>query len=94
MNISDNSFAYAKKVRDNIQALGFRVELDGRNEKIGKKIRDAQLEKIPYMIIVGDKEMEDGTVAVRRRAQGDLGVMAYSDFVAKLQQENNEKVLY
>ncbi len=94
MNISDNSFAYAKKVRDNIQALGFRVELDSRNEKIGKKIREAQLDKVPYMIIVGDKEMEDGTVAVRRRSQGDLGVMAYNDFVLKIKQENDEKVLY
>ena len=94
MNISDNSFAYAKKVRDDIQALGFRVELDSRNEKIGKKIREAQLDKVPYMIIVGDKEMEDGTVAVRRRGQGDLGVMAYNDFVLKIKQENDEKVLY
>ena len=94
MNISDNSFGYAKKVYEDIQRLGFRVELDSRNEKIGKKIRDAQLEKVPYMIIVGDKEMEDGTVAVRRRGQGDLGVMAYNDFVAKIQQENDEKVLY
>jgi len=94
MNISDNSFGYAKKVYEDIQRLGFRVELDSRNEKIGKKIRDAQLEKVPYMIIVGDKEMEDGTVAVRRRGQGDLGVMAYNDFVAKIKQENDEKVLY
>ena len=94
MNISDNSFDYAKKVRDDIQALGFRVELDSRNEKIGKKIREAQLDKVPYMIIVGDKEMEDGTVAVRRRGQGDLGVMAYNDFAAKIKQENDEKVLY
>ncbi len=94
MNISENSFEYGKKVKDDIQKLGFRVEFDSRNEKIGKKIRDAQLEKVPYMIIVGDKEMEDDSVAVRRRGQGDLGVMAFDAFMAKLKQENDEKVLY
>ena len=94
MNISDNSLPYAKEVQSKLTMLGYRVELDSRNEKIGKKIREAQLEKVPYMLIVGDKEMEDGTVAVRRRSQGDLGVMSYDDLVAKINQENAEKVLF
>ena len=94
MNISDNSLPYAKEVQSKLTMLGYRVELDCRNEKIGKKIREAQLDKVPYMLIVGDKEMEDGTVAVRRRGQGDLGVMSYDDLVAKINQENAEKVLF
>ncbi len=94
MNISDNSLPYAKEVQSKLTMLGYRVELDSRNEKIGKKIREAQLDKVPYMLIVGDKEMEDGTVAVRRRGQGDLGVMSYDDLVAKINQENAEKVLF
>ncbi len=93
MNISDNSLAYAKKVQEDLIALGFRVELDSRNEKIGKKIRDAQLEKIPYMLIIGDKEQENGEVAVRRRGKGDLGVMSYEAFAAQIQKENAERVL-
>ena len=93
MNISDASFDYAKKVKDDLFALGYRVELDSRNEKIGKKIRDAQLEKIPYMLIVGDKEAQDGTVAVRRRAEGDLGVMSYNDFVSRIEQEVKDRVI-
>ncbi len=94
MNISDNSLSYAKEVQSKLTMLGYRVELDSRNEKIGKKIREAQLDKVPYMLIVGDKEMEDGTVAVRRRGQGDLGVMSYDDLVAKINQENADKVLF
>ena len=60
------------------------METDHRNEKIGKKIREAQLEKVPYMLVVGDKEAEDGTVSVRHRAEGDLGVMSQADFIAML----------
>ena len=66
---------------------GFRVETDLRNEKIGYKIREAQTQKIPYMIIVGDKEAENGTISVRTRAGGDEGSMQVEDFIAKLREE-------
>ena len=61
-----------------------RVELDDRNEKIGYKIREAQLEKVPYMLVVGDKEVEAGAVAVRSRKNGDMGAMPADEFIAKL----------
>ena len=66
------------------KALGFRVTVDDRNEKIGKKIRDAQMEKIPYMLIVGDRDVENGTVSPRHRADGDLGAMPMEQFTALL----------
>ena len=66
---------------------GIRVELDDRNEKIGYKIREAQLEKIPYMVIVGEKEQADGAVSVRSRKDGDRGAMALDDFLAALREE-------
>ena len=68
-----------------LDAQGFRVEVDYRNEKIGKKIREAQLEKVPYMLVVGDRDMENGTVSPRHRADGDLGAMSMADFTALLQ---------
>lgn len=71
--------------------LGLRVHLDDRNEKIGYKIREAQMQKVPYMLVIGDKEVEEGTVAVRRRGEGDIGAMAQGDFVAMLQKEVAEK---
>jgi len=91
MNIADSSLKYAESVKEKLVALGYRAELDGRNEKIGKKIREAQLEKIPYMLVVGEKEMQDGTVAVRRRGDGDLGVMSFDDLAKKLQAELENK---
>ena len=60
------------------------MEVDYRNEKIGKKIREAQLEKVPYMVVVGDRDMENGTVSPRHRADGDLGAMSMEDFTALL----------
>ena len=77
---SDYCAEQAKK----LEALGFRVEVDYRNEKIGKKVREAQLEKIPYMVVVGDRDMENGTVSPRHRADGDLGAMSMEDFTALL----------
>lgn len=91
MNIAESSLKYAESVKEKLVALGYRAELDGRNEKIGKKIREAQLEKIPYMLVVGEKEMQDGTVAVRRRGDGDLGVMSFEDLAKKLQTELENK---
>ncbi len=84
--ITDRAAAYADEVAKQLDGSGFRVEVDHRNEKIGKKIREAQLEKVPYMLVVGDKEAEEGTVAVRHRAQGDLGSMSRDDFAALLRQ--------
>ena len=82
--ISDNQLEYAKGVVAKLRAAGCRVELDDRNEKIGYKIREAQLEKVPYMLVVGDKEVEAGAVAVRSRKNGDMGAMPADEFVAKL----------
>ncbi|MGE4276346.1 MAG: threonine--tRNA ligase [Lawsonibacter sp.] len=84
--ITDRAAAYADQVAKGLDAAGFRVEVDHRNEKIGKKIREAQLEKIPYMLVVGDKEAEEGTVSVRHRAEGDLGSMSRDDFASMLRQ--------
>jgi threonyl-tRNA synthetase len=71
--IADRHQAYAKTVRERLVASGLRVELDDRQEKIGYKIREAQLQKVPYMLVVGDREAADGTVSVRSRSGGDLG---------------------
>ena len=74
-----------------LNKAGFRVHLDDRNEKVGYKIREAQVKKIPYMLIVGEKEVADGTVAVRSRNGGDMGAMKLADFIAKLSKEVAEK---
>jgi threonyl-tRNA synthetase len=78
---------YADSVAAQLKKLGVRVEVDTRNEKIGYKIREAQLEKIPYMLIIGDKEVENGQVAVRSRKEGDLGAMDLDAFIQKLTEE-------
>ena len=79
--IADRHAAYAAAVRDRLAAAGLRVELDDRQEKIGYKIREAQLQKVPYMLVVGDREMADGTVSVRSRAAGDLGPSTVEAFI-------------
>ena len=84
---------YAKRLADKLDELGFRVEVDDRNEKIGYKIREAQVQKIPYMLVIGDKEMEEGTVGVRNRKDGDLGAMKLEDFIAKAKEEVDTKAL-
>ena len=89
--ITDKHVAYAKELNDKMFAMGLRVYLDDRNEKIGYKIREAQVQKIPYMLVIGDKEVEEGAVAVRRRSEGDLGAMKADDFIAMLQKEIAEK---
>ena len=89
--ITDKHVAYAKELNDKMFDLGLRVYLDDRNEKIGYKIREAQVQKIPYMLVIGDKEVEEGAVAVRRRSEGDLGAMKADDFIAMLQKEITEK---
>jgi threonyl-tRNA synthetase len=80
--ISDRHMAYAASVRDQLSAAGLRAELDERQEKIGYKIREAQLQKIPYMLVVGDREAAEGTASVRSRAGGDLGARMVSEFIA------------
>ncbi len=85
--ITDRANEYAKQVEAELDRQGIRVECDLRNEKIGKKIREATLEKIPFMLVVGDKEAESGEVAVRTRKGGDEGVMSVAAFTAKIQEE-------
>jgi threonyl-tRNA synthetase len=91
LTVSEKFNEYAKKVEAELRARGFRATADLRPEKIGYKIREAQLEKIPYMLVVGDKEQQAGTVAVRERSQGDLGAMAVAEVVTKLEREIKEK---
>ena len=85
--ISDNHKEYAIKVKDELEKHNIRVEIDERQEKIGYKIREAQLQKIPYMLIIGDKEVEANAVGVRSRKDGDIGQMLLKEFIKKLEQE-------
>lgn len=85
--ISEKHADYAEKVTKALQAKDFRVETDYRNEKIGYKIRQAQLEKVPYMLVMGDKEIEEGKVSVRSREQGDIGIMTLDEFTDKISAE-------
>ncbi|HBQ63753.1 MAG TPA: threonine--tRNA ligase [Clostridiales bacterium] len=89
--ISDRHLEYAKRVADSLSAEGFRTEMDDREEKIGRKIRDAQMEKVPYMLVTGDKEAGSGTVAVRSRKAGDMGVMNLEAFMQLLAGEVAQK---
>ena len=89
MPITDRVNDYAEEVTAKLNDLGFRVESDLRNEKIGYKIREAQLKKMPYMLVVGDKEKESGCVAVRTRTGVDLGAMPLDDFISRLREEVN-----
>jgi threonyl-tRNA synthetase len=85
--ITDKQIDYAKKVRDELDAAGIRVHLDDRSEKVNLKIREAQLQKIPYMLVVGDREAQSGRVAVRHRKHGDQGAKPLADFIAEVQQQ-------
>lgn len=89
--VTDRSHEYAKKIYDQLNEEALRVTLDDRNEKVGYKIREAQIKKIPYMLIVGDQEVESGQVAVRHRSDGDLGAEDLSIFIDKLKIEISEK---
>jgi len=82
--ILEKQHDYVAEVKKALEEKGVRVEADLRNEKIGYKIREAQLEKVPYMLVIGDKEMENRTVAVRSRKDGDLGPMRLEDFVNRI----------
>ncbi len=87
LSIGDRHIDYAMGIARNLSERGFRVDTDVRDEKIGYKIREAQLEKTPYMLIVGDREMESGQVAVRARRGGDLGAMTLNQFADRLRAE-------
>ncbi|NFD77153.1 threonine--tRNA ligase [Clostridium botulinum] len=87
MNITDAQYDYLKKVEEDLKENNIRVEIDTRNEKIGYKIREAQLQKVPYMLILGDKEVEAGKVAVRSRKDGDLGAISLEEFIEKIKNE-------
>ncbi|MEA4846467.1 MAG: threonine--tRNA ligase [Clostridiaceae bacterium] len=90
--VSERQKEYAEKLKERLEDLDIRAEADLRSEKIGYRIREAQLQKIPYMLVVGDKEMETGTVAVRDRKEGDKGVMKFEDFLPQIKEEIKNKV--
>jgi threonyl-tRNA synthetase len=85
---------YAQKLADQLKAAGIRVEADLRSEKIGYKIREAQLQKLPYMLVVGDQEVENNTVAIRKRGEGDIGTQPFESFLEMIKQQKLEKVLF
>ncbi len=85
--VTNRAEEYAKEAAAKLDEMGFRCEVDGRNEKIGKKIREATLEKAPYMLVVGDRDMENGTVSPRHRSGEDLGAMSLDQFAALLGEE-------
>jgi threonyl-tRNA synthetase len=85
--MTDRTHDASVDIANKLQALGIRVETDLRSEKLGYKIREAQMQKIPYMLIVGDKEVENSVVAVRSRKDGDLGTMPLQEFIERIQNE-------
>lgn len=92
LSVSEKSREYAAKVTSQLMAAGIRVENDARDEKIGYKIREAQLQRVPYMLVIGEKESEDGTVvAVRSRDKGDLGSCKTEEFIATVLKQNADK---
>ena len=92
--VTDRAIEYAKTTAAQLDSEGFRVEVDERNEKIGKKIREATLEKVPYMLVVGDRDMENKTVSVRTRSGEDLGAMSLEAFAAKLGEDVATKAIH
>ena len=89
--ISDKFLDYAKTVLQQLKNADIRAEVDDRNEKIGKKIRDTELMKVPYMLVVGEKEMNENKVAVRRQGKGDLGVKTFEEFIGEAVVEIKER---
>jgi threonyl-tRNA synthetase len=89
--ISDKSMEYAQTLLDSLKNADIRAEVDDRNEKIGKKIRDTELARVPYMLVVGEKEAQEGKVAVRRQGKGDLGVKSIDEFIPEIKKEIKER---
>ena len=91
--ITDSHLAYAEEIKKELMQKRVRCEIDSRNEKIGYKIRAAQLEKVPYMLVLGDKERDENKVAVRSRKEGDKGAIDKERFIAELMEEIEERRL-
>ena len=91
--VSEKHFEYAQKLREKLMDADIRVEADMRNEKLGYKIREAQMQKVPYMLIVGDNEVNEGTVSIRSRKNGDLGAKSVEDFIAIIEEEVRTRAL-
>ena len=91
LSISEKFNDYAKSVYDELKSKGYRVVLDDRNEKIGKKIREAQVEKVEYMLIIGEEEVNTNTVTIRHRDLGDQGKVSLDDFIARIKKEIDTK---
>ncbi len=91
--IADDHLEYARRVEKELRSAGIRVETDARSEKIGYKIREAQVQKVPYMLVVGGKEVEQGSVSVRSRSEGDMGALPLGEFVERVTAEVQEKRL-
>lgn len=90
--VSEKTLEYAENIRQALFAVGMRVEVDNRNERLEKKIRDAEVEKVPYMIIIGEKEESIGMISVRSKAQGDIGRMKLTEFIERIKEETEKKV--
>jgi len=85
---------YAYEVKEALEVAGVRVEADIRNEKLGYKIREARNQRVPYILVVGDKEIENRAVAVRSRKDGDIGAIALDDFIAMVKKDNDERAIW
>ena len=94
MTINESFIPYAEEQAKKLSALGVRVTVDGRTEKIGYKIREARNERLPYMLVVGEKEAEAGLFAVRKRGEGELGQMSVADFTAKLLEDISTRAIW
>ena len=94
MPIADRHHDYAYEIKAKLEKAGIRCEVDARNEKIGYKIREAQLEKIPYMLLMGDKDIEAGVVSVRKRGEGDIGAIEVDKFLESALKDINEKTIW
>ena len=89
--ITSDQHEYAKSVQEKLAAAGLRAQLDDRNEKVGYKIREAETQKIPFMLVVGQKEVDAGLVSVRKQKMGDLGQKTVDDFISEMQKSVLEK---
>jgi len=87
LSITDRINEYAEKVGKELKAAGFRVEINTKSDKIGAKIRDAQIQKVPYMLVLGDKERDENLVSVRERRQGDVGAMTLEEFSSMIAEQ-------
>jgi threonyl-tRNA synthetase len=91
--ISEKHLEYAHSVQESLESNGIRVEVDSRNEKVGYKIREAEMLKIPYMLVVGDNEASNKTVSVRKQKEGDKGTFSLDEFLSMIRKEIDEKVI-